>query len=38
MIPLTGATHMTAGGVGERLLRIELDFLRANLGTTGYGE
>jgi dipeptidyl-peptidase 4 len=37
MIPLTGATHMAAGGLGEKLLRIELDFLRANLGPTGYG-
>jgi dipeptidyl-peptidase-4 len=31
MIPLTGATHMAAGGVSERLLRLELDFLRRNL-------
>lgn len=28
MIPLTGATHMAAGGLAERLLRIELDFVR----------
>jgi dipeptidyl-peptidase-4 len=33
MIPLTGATHMAAGGLAERLLRVELDFLRANLGS-----
>lgn len=32
MIPLTGATHMAAGGLGERLLKLELDFLRASLG------
>jgi dipeptidyl-peptidase-4 len=32
MIPLTGATHMAAGGLAQRLLRIELDFLRQNLG------
>jgi dipeptidyl-peptidase-4 len=31
MIPLTGATHMAAGGLSERLLRIELDFLRKSL-------
>jgi dipeptidyl-peptidase-4 len=31
MIPLTGATHMAAGGLAQRLLRLELDFLRANL-------
>lgn len=30
-IPLTGATHMAAGGLGEKLLRLELDFLRRNL-------
>jgi dipeptidyl-peptidase-4 len=28
VIPLTGATHMAAGGVAQRLLRLELDFLR----------
>src|SRR5439155_6058054 len=31
VIPLTGATHMAAGGVAERLLRLELDFIRAAL-------
>jgi dipeptidyl-peptidase-4 len=31
MIPLTGATHMAADGAAERLLRLELDFLRRNL-------
>jgi dipeptidyl-peptidase-4 len=31
VIPLSGATHMTAGGLAERLLRLELDFLRQNL-------
>jgi dipeptidyl-peptidase-4 len=31
MIPLTGATHMAAGGLAQRLLRLELDFLRRNL-------
>ncbi|SDX98597.1 dipeptidyl-peptidase-4 [Micromonospora pattaloongensis] len=31
MIPLTGATHMAAGGLAERLLPVELDFLRRNL-------
>jgi dipeptidyl-peptidase-4 len=31
VIPLTGATHMAAGGVAERLLRLELDFIRRNL-------
>jgi dipeptidyl-peptidase-4 len=31
VIPLTGATHMAAGGLAERLLAIELDFLRRNL-------
>ena len=31
MIPLTGATHMAAGGVAQRLLRLELDFLRRTL-------
>jgi dipeptidyl-peptidase-4 len=28
VIPLTGATHMAAGGLAERLLRLELDFIR----------
>ena len=28
VLPLTGATHMAAGGIAERLLRLELDFLR----------
>jgi dipeptidyl-peptidase-4 len=31
MIPLTGATHMAAGGLAERLLRLELDFIRKSL-------
>jgi dipeptidyl-peptidase-4 len=31
MIPLTGATHMAAGGLHERLLRLELDFIRRSL-------
>jgi dipeptidyl-peptidase-4 len=31
VIPLTGATHMAAGGVAQRLLRLELDFLRRHL-------
>jgi dipeptidyl-peptidase-4 len=31
VLPLTGATHMLAGGVGDRLVRLELDFLRRNL-------
>jgi dipeptidyl-peptidase-4 len=31
MIPLTGATHMAAGGLSERLLRLELDFIRRSL-------
>jgi dipeptidyl-peptidase-4 len=31
VIPLTGATHMAAGGLSERLLRIELDFIRRSL-------
>jgi dipeptidyl-peptidase-4 len=30
-IPLTGATHMAAGGLAEKLLRLELDFIRRNL-------
>jgi dipeptidyl-peptidase-4 len=33
MIPLTGATHMAAGGLSERLLRLELDFIRRSLPT-----
>jgi dipeptidyl-peptidase-4 len=33
VIPLPGATHMTAGGIGERLLRLELDFIRDALGS-----
>ncbi|WBB79322.1 prolyl oligopeptidase family serine peptidase [Micromonospora sp. WMMD882] len=28
VLPLTGATHLAAGGVAERLLRLELDFLQ----------
>jgi dipeptidyl-peptidase-4 len=31
VIPLTGATHLAAGGTAERLLRLELDFLRRHL-------
>ncbi|MGW0436340.1 prolyl oligopeptidase family serine peptidase [Micromonospora sp. NPDC003197] len=31
VLPLTGATHMAAGGTAERLLRLELDFLRHHL-------
>jgi dipeptidyl-peptidase-4 len=31
VIPLTGATHMASGGIAERLLRLELDFIRRNL-------
>jgi dipeptidyl-peptidase-4 len=31
MIPLSGATHMAAGGLAQRLLRLELDFIRQNL-------
>ncbi|SCG34086.1 prolyl oligopeptidase family serine peptidase [Micromonospora halophytica] len=31
VLPLTGATHLAAGGVSERLLRLELDFLRTRL-------
>ena len=31
VIPLTGATHMAAGGLSERLLGIELTFLRTSL-------
>jgi dipeptidyl-peptidase-4 len=31
VIPLTGATHMAAGGLSERLLRLELDFIRRSL-------
>ena len=31
MIPLTGATHMAAGGLAQQLLRLELDFLRRHL-------
>jgi len=32
VIPLTGATHMRSGGIRERLLRLELDFIRQALG------
>ncbi|MEU7617783.1 prolyl oligopeptidase family serine peptidase [Micromonospora rifamycinica] len=32
VLPLTGATHLAAGGLSERLLRLELDFLRTHLG------
>lgn len=31
VVPLTAATHMAAGGLAERLLALELDFLRRNL-------
>ncbi|MFJ6198409.1 prolyl oligopeptidase family serine peptidase [Micromonospora sp. NPDC092111] len=31
VLPLTGASHMAAGGLSERLLRLELDFLRTHL-------
>ncbi|MBQ1071908.1 prolyl oligopeptidase family serine peptidase [Micromonospora sp. C31] len=31
VLPLTGATHMAAGGTAERLLRLELDFVRRHL-------
>lgn len=31
VLPLTGATHMAAGGVGEHLLKLELAFLRTHL-------
>jgi dipeptidyl-peptidase-4 len=31
VIPLTGATHLAGGGTAERLLRLELDFLRRHL-------
>jgi len=31
VLPLTGATHMAAGGVAQRLLRLELDFVRRSL-------
>jgi dipeptidyl-peptidase-4 len=31
MIPLPGATHMASGGLSERLLALELDFLRRHL-------
>jgi dipeptidyl-peptidase-4 len=31
VIPLSGATHMAAAGIAERLLPLELDFLRRNL-------
>lgn len=31
VLPLTGATHMAAGGIAERLLRLELDFVRRHL-------
>ncbi len=33
MIPLPGATHMAAGGLAQRLLRLELDFLRQHLSS-----
>jgi dipeptidyl-peptidase-4 len=31
VIPLPGASHIAAGGVAQRLLRLELDFLRRTL-------
>jgi dipeptidyl-peptidase 4 len=31
VIPLTGATHMAAGGLAEKLLRLQLDFIRRGL-------
>jgi dipeptidyl-peptidase-4 len=31
MIPLPGATHMAAGGLAQRLLRLQLDFLRQHI-------
>jgi dipeptidyl-peptidase-4 len=31
VIPLTGATHMAAGGLAQRLLPLELAYLRTNL-------
>jgi dipeptidyl-peptidase-4 len=33
VIPLPGTSHMPAGGIGERLLRLELDFIRRALGS-----
>ncbi|MFF5174735.1 prolyl oligopeptidase family serine peptidase [Micromonospora sp. NPDC000089] len=32
VLPLPGASHMAASGVSERLLKLELDFLRTHLG------
>ncbi|MEV0805926.1 prolyl oligopeptidase family serine peptidase [Micromonospora sp. NPDC050200] len=31
VLPLTGASHLAANGLSERLLRLELDFLRTHL-------
>jgi dipeptidyl-peptidase-4 len=31
VLPLTGATHLLSGGTRDRLLRLELDFLRRHL-------
>ena len=31
VLPLTGATHMAANGTAERLLPLELEFLRTHL-------
>ena len=28
MIPLPGASHMAAGGIRERLMQLELEFIR----------
>ncbi|MGE5827430.1 MAG: prolyl oligopeptidase family serine peptidase, partial [Micromonosporaceae bacterium] len=33
VLPISGATHMAAGGVAQRLLHLELDFIRRNLAT-----
>jgi dipeptidyl-peptidase-4 len=33
VIPISGATHMAAGGVAQRLLHLELDFLRRYVAT-----
>jgi len=32
MVPLPGASHMAAGGTKERLMQLELEFLRRTLG------
>ena len=33
VLPLPGASHMAAGGIAERLLRLELAFIRQALGS-----